>query len=133
MNSSLSSLLCKVRTLLLFSWMRSRLLRTAVTSVTLLAGGEIEDVSPLPYPSRYRSSQRHTCRPKLKTRLTPIPSCEVPCRALRVEMKHRSYTLLVIKAHQQSVLRRFIRSGSHSWQSIHSSAIVASPKVCKIG
>src|SRR5882762_9183831 len=31
MNSSLSSLLCKVRTLLLFSWMRSRLLRTAVS------------------------------------------------------------------------------------------------------
>jgi hypothetical protein len=44
----------------------------------------------------------------------------------------RSYTILVIKAHQQSTLKMSMRSNSDFWKDIHSSAGVDSPKVCKI-
>lgn len=36
-----------------------------------------------------------------------------------------------MKAHQKSALKMSIRSNSDSWKGIHSSAAVASPKVCK--
>src|SRR5579859_6429790 len=45
----------------------------------------------------------------------------------------RSYTLLVIKAHQYSTLKTSIRSNSDSWKYIHSFAIAFSPRLCKIG
>lgn len=42
-----------------------------------------------------------------------------------------SYTKLVIKAHQQTSLKTFIRSDSHFWKSIYSTATVASPNLSK--
>jgi hypothetical protein len=43
----------------------------------------------------------------------------------------RSYTHLVIKAHQHSTLKTSIRSNSDSWKCLHSSARAFSPRLCK--